>query len=71
MLRWNCVVVYEVRAREQLLSLEGIPKRAIKLWHAERIMSELEKRVKGAKSSISFKIKQADLPPITVPIFKL
>ena len=45
------------------MSLEGIPKRAIKLWHAEKIMSELEKRVKGAKYSISFELRHANRSP--------
>jgi len=55
----------EARAREQLLSLKNVPKKTAKLWHAEKIMEELEKRIEGAKLGLVFNIRQSghDTPP--------
>jgi DNA-directed RNA polymerase subunit RPC12/RpoP len=56
-LELRCAI--EARAREQLFSLEDVPKKAIHLWHAEKIMDEMKKRIDGAMCGLilSFKNK--------------
>lgn len=61
----------EARAREQLLSLGGIPKKIINMWHAEKIMHEMEKRINGTKQPFTFSIryKNQEIRPFTyIPI---
>ncbi len=63
----------EARAREQLFSLESIPKRIINMWHAEKIMNEIEKRIDGADQSFKFcfRYNKQKIRPFTyIPISK-
>jgi|GEM_PF-2929560 len=54
-LELRCAI--EARAREQLFSLKRIPPKTIKLWHAEKIMAELNKMVKGAMTPMTIRIR--------------
>lgn len=63
----------EARAKEQLLSLEGIPKRIVNMWHAEKIMNEMGKRIDGASQSFRFcfRYNKQKIRPFTyIPISK-
>jgi hypothetical protein len=53
-LELRCAI--EARAREQLLSVKDISKRSMHLWHAKRIMDELEKQIDGAKVGLTLNI---------------
>ncbi len=52
-LELRCAI--EARARKQIYSLGGISKKTIQLWHAAKIMDEMEKRINGAKDDLAFK----------------
>jgi len=63
----------EARAREQFLSLEGIPKKTINMWHAEKIMLEMGRRINGARQPFTFhfKYKNRKIRPFTyIPLSK-